>query len=214
MANHRQPMGERPVTAGTSARARMPAPRLLAPVTALLAMAALAGCGTSPVTTFDLTGHTGTRAGTARGGEALTIIEPVALQTFDGNTIVVRGQAGELTMLSDAQWADRLPRLVQTRIVRAFEDAGRLGRVARPGDGLVTARQLNTELRQFNIDSASGEAVVELSARVVESLSGNVVRARIFSARVPVGGGVSGASAAAALDAALARVLAELVGWA
>lgn len=180
----------------------------------LLALTVLAGCGSTPVTTFDLTSHTTARTPAARAGEALTIIEPVALQTFDGNTIVVRGSGGELTMLSDAQWADRLPRLVQTRIVRAFEDAGRLGRVARPGDGLVTARQLNTELRQFNLDSAKGEAVVEISARVVESLSGNVVRARVFTARVPVGGGVTGASAAAALDAALAEVLASLVTWA
>ncbi|MGV6872990.1 ABC-type transport auxiliary lipoprotein family protein [Pseudochelatococcus sp. B33] len=188
--------------------------RLFRVVPAMLALAALAGCGTKPVTTFDLTTHTSIRTPAARSGEALTIAEPVALQTFDGNTIVVRGRAGELTMLSDAQWADRLPRLVQTRIVRAFEDAGRLGRVGRPGDGLVTARQLNTELRQFNIDSAAGTAVVEISTRVVESLSGNVVRARVFTARVPVSGGVTGASAAVALEAALAEVLAALVAWA
>lgn len=188
--------------------------RLFRALPALLALAALTGCGTSPVTTFDLTAHTAARTPAARTGEALTVMEPVALQTFDGNTIVVRGGAGELTMLGDVQWADRLPRLVQTRIVRAFEDAGRLGRVARPGDGLVTARQLNTELRQFNIDSASGAAVVEISARVVDSLTGNVVRARVFTARVPVGGAVTGASAATALDAALAQVLGELVTWA
>lgn len=203
------------MTAGTSLPARPAlAARLSAVAAALLAFAALSGCGTRPVTTFDLTSRTAASTPAARAGEALTIIEPVALQAFDGNTIVVRGTAGELTMLSNAQWADRLPRLVQTRIVRSFEDAGRLGRVARPGDGLVTARQLNTELRQFNIDSATGEAVVEISARVVESLSGAVVRARVFTARVPVSGGVNGASAAVALDAALARVLGELVVWA
>lgn len=192
---------------------KAPAARTLRLVPLALALLAAAGCASSPVTTFDLASNVAPRPA-ARGGEALTVTEPVALQSFDGNTIVVRGRGGELTMLSDAQWADRLPRLVQTQIVRAFEDSGRLGGVARPNDGVVTARQLNTELRRFNIDGATGEAVVEISARVVESLSGSVVRARVFTGRVPVAGAVSGPSAAAALDAALAKVLAELVGWA
>ncbi|MBB3810044.1 ABC-type transport auxiliary lipoprotein family protein [Pseudochelatococcus contaminans] len=192
---------------------RSPA-RLLILAPAMLALVALSGCGTRPVTTFDLTSRTSAQTPAQRAGEALTIVEPVALQSLDGTTLVVRGQAGELTMISNAQWADRLPRLVQTRIVRALEDSGRLGRIARPGDGIVTARQLNTELRQFNVDSASGMAVVEISARVVDSLTGRVVRARIFTARVPVSGGVNGATAAVALDAALAEVLTDLVNWA
>lgn len=192
---------------------RSPA-RLLILAPAMLALVALSGCGTRPVTTFDLTSRTSAQTPAQRAGEALTIVEPVALQSLDGTALVVRGQAGELTMISNAQWADRLPRLVQTRIVRALEDSGRLGRIARPGDGIVTARQLNTELRQFNVDSASGMAVVEISARVVDSLTGRVVRARIFTARVAVSGGVNGATAAVALDAALAEVLTDLVNWA
>ncbi|MFD2251314.1 cholesterol transport system auxiliary component [Pseudochelatococcus lubricantis] len=177
---------------------------------------AVAACASPPVATFDLAASSAARSrgSGARAGEALTVTEPVALQSLDGNTIVVRGRGGELTMLSDAQWADRLPRLVQAQLLRAFEDAGRLGRVTRPNDGVVTVRQLNTELRQFNIDSATGEAVVEISARVVDTLSGNVLRARVFTGRVPVPGTVNGPSAAATLDAALAKVLAEVVGWA
>lgn len=150
-----------------------------------------------------------------RNGEALTVFEPGALQTFDGNTIVVRGRAGELTMLTDAQWGDRLPRLVQTQIIRAhlrmLADWDGLGV---PMTGLITSRQLYTELRQFNIDSTTGEAVVEISARVVETLSGKVVRARIFTGRVPVPTALSGPTAAIALDAALAKVLVEIVEWA
>lgn len=205
----RENKGERALTAERSLPARLPGA-----VAAVLLLALLAGCGTSPVTTFDLTSRTAERTPASRLNETLTVVEPVTLESFDGNPIVVRAQGGALTMISGAQWADRLPRLVQTRIVRALEDAGRLGRVARPNDGIVTTRQLNTELRQFNIDSASGEAVVEIAARVVETLPGTVVRARVFTARVPVSGGVNGASAAQALDAALALVLNELVRWA
>lgn len=179
-----------------------------------LALSLIAGCTSAPVTTFDLASTSMSAPRMERNGEALTVFEPGALQTFDGNTIVVRGRAGELTMLTDAQWGDRLPRLVQTQIIRAFEDAGRLGRVGRPNDGLITSRQLYTELRQFNIDSTTGEAVVEISARVVETLSGKVVRARIFTGRVPVPTALSGPTAAIALDAALAQVLVEIVEWA
>lgn len=173
----------------------------------------LGSCASPAVTTFDLGNASASISSRSSGGAALTIMEPVALQTFDSNTIVVRAASGDLTMLTDVQWADRLPRLIQTQLVRSFENAGRLGRVGRPNDGLVTDRQLNTEIRQFNIDSTTGEAVVELSVRVIETLSGRVTKARIFSARVPAGA-ISGTNAAAVLDSALAKVLAEIVVWA
>lgn len=174
----------------------------------------ITACTPPPVTTFDLASTSLISHRAERSGEALIIMEPIALQSFDGTMIVARGRGGELTMFNDAQWSDRLPRLMQAQIIRAFEDTGRLGRVARPNDGFVTARQLNTDVRQFNIDSVTGEAVVEVSARVVESVSGRVIRARIFTGRIPVAKDISGPAAAIALDAAMAKVLIEMVEWA
>ena len=85
--------------------------------------------------------------------------------------------------------------------------------MARPGERIVPDAQLNTDIRSFNIETASGAAVVEISAKLVGDRSGKVQRARLFSARVPANAGDGGA-AAQALDRALSQVLVEIVRWA
>ena len=106
-----------------------------------------------------------------------------------------------------------MPKLVQTRLVQTFENASRIGSVARPGERIVPDLQLNTDIRSFNIDAASGAAVVEITAKLVGDRTGQVQRARVFSARVPAGA-VDGAGAVQALDRALSQVLIEIVRWA
>lgn len=106
-----------------------------------------------------------------------------------------------------------MPKLVQTRLIQTFENGGRLASVARPGERIVPETQLNTDIRSFNIDTAAGAAVVEITAKLVGDRTGRVQRARLFSARVPASGGDGGA-AAQALDRALSQVLVEIVRWA
>ncbi|HEX8375460.1 MAG TPA: ABC-type transport auxiliary lipoprotein family protein, partial [Geminicoccaceae bacterium] len=114
--------------------------------------------------------------------------------------------------LGGGQWADRLPRLIQTRIIQSLENSGRLRSVSRPGDKIVSDYQLISEIRAFDIAAGSGEAVVDLSAKLITEGTGKVVAAKIFQARVPVAKVEAGA-AAVALDAALAVVLADVVRW-
>ena len=73
--------------------------------------------------------------------------------------------------------------------------------------------QLNTNIRSFNIDAATGTAVVEITARIVGDRTGQIQRARLFAARVPAGA-VDGPGATQALDRALSQVLVEIVRWA
>jgi cholesterol transport system auxiliary component len=88
---------------------------------------------------------------------------------------------------------------------------GRLG--LRPGQRISPDVQLNTNIRSFNIDAATGTAVVEITARIVGDRTGQIQRARLFAARVPAGA-VDGPGAAQALDRALSQVLVEIVRWA
>jgi cholesterol transport system auxiliary component len=180
---------------------------------ALLAFAlALAGCGGQPArTTFDLTAPVDVRRGGGLSGQ-IVINEPTTVQALDTDRILVRESAGSLAYLPDAQWADRMPRLVQTRLIQTFENASRLGRVGRPGDRVVPDYALNLDIRTFGIESATSEAVVEITARLVSDRTGRVVSARGFSARQPVGS-ISGPQAAAALDQALSQVLRQIVLW-
>lgn len=172
----------------------------------------LAGCAGSTPTTYDLSAprDVGRLGGV---GPALVVAEPTTVQTLDSDRIIVRDSSGALSFAGGAQWADRIPKLVQTRLIQTFENAGRLGSVARPGERIVAQLQLVTDIRSFNIDTASGAAVVEITAKLVGDSTGRVQRARLFSARVPATASDSGA-AAQALDKALSQVLIEIVRWA
>ncbi len=179
--------------------------------TAFLAIG-LASCGGAPPVTFDLTAPTYSSLGHGGGG-SLVVTEPVASSPTDSDRIVVRPSPETVATLKGAQWADRLPRLVQTRLVQTFENARYLRSVGRP-DGKIAARySLNCEIRRFEMDVASGEAIVEISVKIADDLAGKVVAAQIFSAKVPASADNPGV-AAVALDTALGHVMRQIVAWA
>ncbi|KMO17188.1 ABC-type transport auxiliary lipoprotein family protein [Methylobacterium indicum] len=182
------------------------------PVLAALLALAVGACGSGAVpTTFDLTALPGAaRSGAAR--RSIVVAEPVGLQPFEADRIIVREPGGAVSYLGGGQWADRLPRLVQTRVIQSLENANRLKSVSRPGDKVAADTVLITELRAFDIDAGRREAVVDLSAKLLQESSGTVVAAKVFQARVPVAE-VNAAVAANGLDRALSQVLADMVRW-
>lgn len=187
-----------------------------APLAISLAVAVslgLAGCGGGATpTTFDLTAPrdfgklTGSRA-------AIVVNEPTTVQTLDSDRMIVKDSTGALSFLGGAQWADRVPKLVQVRLIQTFENGSRIASVSRPGERIVPDYQLNTDIRAFNIEAASGSAVVEITAKLVTDRTGHIQRAKLFTARVPAGA-VDGAGAAQALDRALSQVLVQIARWA
>lgn len=176
---------------------------------------ALAGCATSaPVATFDLTApHQFPPHRSAARGQ-LIIPEPTALAILDTERIVVRPDGERVAQLAGAQWIDRLPKLLQARLLQAFENANRRRAVGRPGERIAADYQLVVDVRQFNLSvgsSARGE--VELSAKIVSDRSGRIVAAQVFRAMVPANA-TSGDEAVRAIDAAFDRVATEIVLWA
>lgn len=190
---------------------KLPALRL--PLVALALSLALAGCGGGAApTTFDLSAPSDFgRVGGSRA--TLIVAEPTTVQALDSDRMIVRDGSGSLSFLGGAQWADRVPRLVQTRLIQTFENGSRIGSVSRPGERIVPDLQLNTDIRSFNIDAPSGQAVVEITAKLVGDRNGKIQRAKLFTARVPSVAGDGGA-AAQALDRALSQVMIEIVRWA
>jgi cholesterol transport system auxiliary component len=142
----------------------------------------------------------------------MIVLEPVAIAPYDSERIVVRTGPEAVAYLKGAQWVERLPRLLQTTMIQSFENARLLRSVGRPGERFVADVSLTSEIRRFEIDVTTNEAIVEISARVVAEGSGRIIAARIFSARVP-GSAADGKAASAALDAAADRVLREIVAW-
>ncbi|MDK1386684.1 ABC-type transport auxiliary lipoprotein family protein [Sinorhizobium sp. 8-89] len=178
-----------------------------------LAMA-LAGCGTRAAVndTFSLASSPIVQ-GQASTGRQILVPEPTALQTLNNNQIVIRLSRSELQYLARAQWGDRLPRMVQDKLVQTFDNTGKVGGVGKPGQGLAIDYQLITEIRSFEISTEGADtAVVEIFAKLLNDRDGTVRTQRAFRAGVPVRGANSPAFVAA-LDAAFAQVAAEIVSW-
>lgn len=186
-------------------------------VIAVVAVAAMLGGCTSmlreaPVATYDLSAPQGFSGRAATGRGVLVIEEPTAIQTVDSNRMVAR-DGGQVSYVPAAQWTDRLPSLVQTRMVQAFENSGRIGSVGRAQDRLSGDYQLITDIRAFEIDVGSGStAKVEIAAKIVDR-TGRVRSGRVFQSSAPAGA-ITGPGASAALDRALGQVLVDMVGWA
>lgn len=188
--------------------------------TFLLAAAALTGCaalpggGPAPLDTYDLTSISAEAAGPKRGRMQILVAEPGALKALDGENVVVRPSAGSVEFLKGAQWADRLPRVVQARLVEALQATGRLGGVGKPGEGLAIDYQVVTEIRAFEVRlDGAPRAEVTLYVKLLNDRNGVVRAARGFSASAPLGGGAGNDAYVAALDRAFAQVVRELVPW-
>jgi cholesterol transport system auxiliary component len=193
--------------------------RLLSLSAALSCAAVLSGCGgglfsASAPPTFDLAAVTAfPRHNPAARGQ-LVVVEPTALALLDSERIVVRSGASEVSYVPGAQWSDKLPRLLQARVVQSFENAHRLRAVGRQGDRLAATYQLLLDIRTFQISVAdNAQAEVEITAKILGDRSGRILAARVFRTTAPAAG-ADGPNAVAALNAALAKLVTELVVWA
>nr|WP_255616416.1 ABC-type transport auxiliary lipoprotein family protein [Microvirga puerhi] len=175
-------------------------------------MAMMAGaCSSGPApTTYDLSAPTSRIRGAA--GVQLLVNEPAALQALSTQQILVKDASGAITFLGGGQWADNLPRLIQTKLINTFENASQLKGVSRPSSGAVGDVQLISELRRFEIATPNNEAVVEIAVKIVNDANGRIVNGRIFRGYAPAPA-VDAANAARSLDEALSTVMLDIVRW-
>jgi cholesterol transport system auxiliary component len=173
----------------------------------------LAGCGTSAKNdTFDLSASVNANGPSAKGRQIL-VAQPTALRALDSEQIVIRVSPSEIQYLSKAQWSDKLPRMVQSKLVEAFENSGKLGGVGVPGQGLAIDYQVVSDIRSFEIDTAGGsQAVVEISAKILNDRNGSVRAQKVFRQAVPATGG-SNEAFVKSLDRAFSTVTAQIVDW-
>ena len=175
---------------------------------------ALLGSGTAPLDTYALSAPR-TVEGARRSRVQVLIAEPSALKALDSERIVISPEPGAIEYLSGAQWADRLPRVIQSRLAEGFQASGRFGGVGKPGEGLAIDYQIVTEIRHFQIDASGGaNARVELYVRLLNDRTGVVRASRTFTAGAPLVGTLGNEAYVAALDAAFQKVGSEIVSWA
>jgi cholesterol transport system auxiliary component len=188
--------------------------RLTVAITLLFVLAGCAGGlgGSTPPDTYGLSPAPAVTGDSARNRQIL-ISEPTALKALDSEQIVIRPSPSAIQYLADSQWSDRLPKIVQDKLVQAFENSGRVGGVGRPGEGLAIDYKIITAIRSFEIKADAGEqALVEISAKVLNDRNGVVAATRVFRATSPVAGS-GNAAYVRALDRAFEAVVADMVTW-
>jgi cholesterol transport system auxiliary component len=187
----------------------------LATVLVLAASAmSLSGClgGSADKDTYSLSAMPEVTGPSAKNRQIL-IPEPTALKALDSEQVVIRISGVEIQYLSKARWSDRLPKMVQAKLVEAFENTGRLGGVGKPGEGLAIDFQIVTDIRAFQVETnGATHASIEISAKLLNDRNGTVRSQKVFTAKVPVGGSDNRAYVAA-LDTAFAQVTSEIVAW-
>lgn len=184
----------------------------IAALSVLLSGCALLG-GSKPLDTYALTAPT-TGDGKSRSRRQILIAEPSALKALDGQNIVITPSPGVIQYLKGAQWADRLPKIVQARLAETFQRSGSFGGVGKPGEGLAIDYQIIAEIRAFEVRVDGGErADVELFVRILNDRNGVVRASRTFTTTAPVTGAGNNAYVDA-LDNAFGQAAVEIVDWA
>ena len=178
-----------------------------------VAAALLSGCGSKANNdTFDLSLTPRADGPTVKNRQIL-VPEPTALKSLDSEQVVVRVSPSEIQYLSNSQWGDRLPRMVQSKLVQTFENTGKLGGVGKPGQGLAIDYQVVADIRAFEIDARSPKSArVEISVKILNDRNGSVKAQNVFKAQVPVSGD-DNAKFIAAINNAFAQVGAQIVDW-
>lgn len=176
----------------------------------------LAGCaavGGRELATFDLTAPQDLQDIPGRSNAQILVPVPTALKSLNSERIVVRPNGQEITYFGDAQWGDRLPNVVQDKLIQTFENSARIRSVAKPGDGVVVDYKIAANIRNFElIEDGTGRALVTLSIKIINDRTGRVRASRLFSADVPATLS-SSAKGVEALDMACDQVLKETLSW-
>lgn len=166
-----------------------------------------------PSNTYDLTAPQSFPGLTGGSRAQILILEPSALKILDSQEIVVKPSAAEVEYLGQSQWSDRLPKLVQAKLIETFENTNRVRAVAKPGEGLVIDYQVVSDIRSFEANvGASKQASVSISVKLVSDRTGKVVRSNVFTESVALSGSGS-LDIVLGLDAAFDRVATKLVKW-
>lgn len=192
-----------------------------------MAALALAGCASSSALTtgstsphvFDLKTPQLASADLIEGSPStramqIVVDEPAAVRSMDGETILVAMQSAEITSLADATWSDRLPRLVQARLISALSASRAYKSVGDGRDKASADIVVSSEIRAFQIEAVPGNdnARVAINVRLIKDRTGKVVASRSFTAERAVAEASTKASVAA-LNAAFADILAEFTSW-
>lgn len=143
-------------------------------------------------------------------GAQILVKQPTSLDAINSARIVVRPSPRVITYLAGAQWSDTVPKMFQAKLVEAFENSGRTGATAKPGDGLVIDYQLVGDLRRFEV--LEDAALIEISLKLLSDRSGKVIETRVFETRQRASS-TTADGYVSAFDTAFDEISRDIINW-
>jgi cholesterol transport system auxiliary component len=142
---------------------------------------------------------------------------PTASQSLDTDRMALMQGRIRLDYYADSVWTDRLPALLQSLMVEAFEADGRVADVGRDIYRLTKGYLLRTEIRRFEAQyegtaNSAPEVVVVLALQLTASPEGRSVGNTLISVRTHAAQDKVDA-VVMAFDNATGDALAQSVAW-
>lgn len=175
---------------------------------------ALSGNST-PSDTYDLVLDTSQIKRGSRLDTQIVVASPVAVRSLASDKILVKPAATQITYYGRSVYSDRLPKLLQARMIEALTASGRFRAVSDGRDRISGDVTLASTIEAFQVE-VNGEqarANVSVFVKLIHISSGKVYASRKFISQIPasnreVAGGVE------ALNSAMNEVLVKITRWA
>jgi cholesterol transport system auxiliary component len=147
----------------------------------------------------------------------LVIDMPIASESLDTDRIaLVRGRT-KFDYYANSLWTDRVPILVQTLLVEAFEGNGSIAQVGRDAQDLTPDYLLATEVRRFEAVYDDGAdqpptAVVAMGLGLIKMPDHRMLARTLVVERSPSSSN-NVESVVEAFDVAMGKILPQCVAW-
>jgi phospholipid/cholesterol/gamma-HCH transport system substrate-binding protein len=143
--------------------------------------------------------------------EQLVMPTPTAILLLNTQRFLLEPNK-ELPGFANAQWADSIPAMLQTKLIQSFENYDVAHAPLRSTDTPGTNPQLLIDLRTFEVNTDKElTAEIGFSARILNK-DGQVIAARLFEQRKKLDK-PDPASAVAAFDDAFGSIVTDLITW-
>jgi cholesterol transport system auxiliary component len=145
----------------------------------------------------------------------LVVDEPIASAALDTDRILVRPGGNEIKYFANSRWSERAPALVQSHLIRAFDQSNAIIGVGRQTVAMRGDYDLQGELNAFDAIYGGGTtpmARVAITLKIVREPSEQIIAARSFTQEERAVDPTM-SSIAAAFQDALGKMLDEAVPW-
>jgi cholesterol transport system auxiliary component len=145
----------------------------------------------------------------------LVVYEPTTVRTMEGERVVIRLANSQVNYLDGANWSDRLPVLVQNKLVETLNASRQFRAVSNGREKVDADVSLSTTIEAFEValgpmDKHTGH--VNLLVKLVDERSGSVLDSRSIKASAPLKGKAP-SDYVIAINQAFATTTNELTTW-